>query len=171
MNKPIISAILIFGAIVLMVIVFLPKYKEFQLDRAQILSLKSGINVARAYHTQLKELSNKLETYQENLSKIDTALPSQPSFPSLFSYLAKVAFENELVLNEVSLVKTQALKSSKIQGHSFSVSLIGSYLSLKNFLSKIERSLRFIEITSISFSSPVKEGIFNFQLGIKVYSY
>jgi len=59
----------------------------------------------------------------------------------------------------------------EIKEMNFELGLSGSYSSFKNFLSILERSSKLIEIEKISFSVGEKEKPWDFNLGIKVYSY
>jgi Tfp pilus assembly protein PilO len=79
------------------------------------------------------------------------------------------ASENGLVLGNIK-------EGTMTQGEQFrdiplSVSLLGSYNALKNFLNAIYKNSRMIEVTSISFSSPAKGGDFTFALELKTHSF
>ena len=136
-------------------------------------------DLAKSYEQAFKS-SKKLDEHQEELTKIDSALPSEFSAPSLLKFLQKIAPENGLVLTAVSSSLAQPLSQrNDIKEIQSSLSLSGSYSSLKNFLKVLEKSARLIKIDSVSFStSQKKEGetaeiskIFDFQLEVKTYSY
>jgi len=172
MIRIIVAVILIFVSVVLGVLWIWPKYQDSRSTLFQIAQVKAGIDAARDYTENLKEIFNQLAPYQDNLAKIDMALPSQPFFPPLFEYLSKIGSERGLIVSEVGSVKTGSLKGRpKVQEHSFSITVTGSYPSLKNFISVLEKSFRFINVSSISFSSGPQKGVFNFHLSLKVCSY
>ena len=60
---------------------------------------------------------------------------------------------------------------AKLKETQIKLQLVGSYPSLKSFLSDLEKSSRIIEVDSLSFATPEEIGPFTFDLVIKVYSY
>jgi len=179
MPKIFISLILLGLSLVLGVIFLWPRYQEINNLQIEIGYIEQEIENRDKYYQQLADISKELEKHQEELAKIDSALPSEFSAPALLKFLQKVAPENGLILTTVSSFSVQPSPQKadikEIQG---SLELSGSYSSLKNFLKALEKSARLIEVDSISFStSQKKEGeiveiseIFNFQLGIKTNS-
>lgn len=124
------------------------------------------------YFSDLREITEKLEKHQESLAKINSALPEIFSAPNFFNYLQKVSSESGFVLKDMKFSESSFLEEKpEIQKHPFSLCLAGSYSGLKNFLSNLEKSARFIEVESISFSSPKEEEIFEFDLKINTHSY
>lgn len=180
MPRIFISFILLGISLVLGIIFLWPHYQELDNLQIKIDNKKQEIQNRDKYYKELSSLSEKLDEYQEELVKIDSALPSEFSMPSLLKFLQKIAPENGLILTTVSSFSIQPspqrMDIKEIQG---SLKLSGSYPSLKNFLKALEKSARLIEVDSISFSvSQKKEDetveiseIFNFQLEIKTNSY
>jgi len=124
------------------------------------------------YFSDLREIAEKLEKHQESLTKIDSALPEVFSAPIFFNYLQKISSESGFVLKDMKFSESSFLEEKPaIEEHSFSLCLAGSYGGLKNFLSNLEKSARFIEVESISFSSPKEEEIFEFDIRINTHSY
>lgn len=177
MPKISISFILLALSLTVGVIFLWPRYQEMDNLQIKIANMEQEIQNLDKYYQQLSAISKKLDEHQEELTKIDSALPSEFSAPSFLRFLQKVAPENGLILTSAGPFSAQPLSQKadikEIQG---SLELSGSYSSLKNFLKALEKSARLIEVDSISFSVPkTEEGeiseIFNFQLGIKTYSY
>jgi len=171
--RPILSAILIFITLILGLFLILPKYQDLKSSQIKIKEVQKEIKQWEEYFSNLEKVSQELKNYTEVLSKIDSAIPSEFSLPSLFNFIQKISSQSGLVLKEVGSVTASPIsQNSNIQKNSFTVSLSGSYSSLKNFLSILEKSARFLEVESISFSSPTeKEGVSSFSLRIKVHSY
>ena len=178
------SKITIVGFLVTLILgiwVLFPKCQKLLILQKKIKSYESEIQLRKESKERLSQLSQKLESeaYHISLQKIDSALPSELSLPSLFNFLQEKAKENGLSLEKVGDVITRSFgKKSNIKAHSFNIVLSGKYSALKNFLPVLERSARLIEVEHISFSSPSQkkslsggEGIFSFNLRLRIHSY
>jgi len=155
--------------LVLGVVLVYPKCQELSLLQKNIKVKKLDLESKEEYLSHLNDLSEKLKKNEAQLSKIDSALPSEPSLAALFDFLQKASSQNGLVLQEISAITPpppEGLRETRV-----TLVMTGSYLSLKSFLSTLEKSARMIEPESISFSYPEEIGPFSFNLRIKVYSY
>jgi len=176
-NRTLIITVVFFIAVIIIAILFLwPKYQELKITQKNIEQKKIELQTKEEYLLKLSEIQTELERYQEEFSKINSALPDDPSFPSLFNYLQKTFSETGLILEKIdsfSISSSQDLLDLKEAV--FSIGVAGSYSSFKNFLSVLEKSARLIEVENISFSSSKKEEgveeLFVFNLKLKVYSY
>ena len=75
-------------------------------------------------------------------------------------------------MKEISPASTVPLEKGEIKETRINFLLVGSYPDFKNFLFILEKSARLIDVENISFALPKeKEGLFNFNITIKVYSY
>ncbi|MDP3995983.1 MAG: type 4a pilus biogenesis protein PilO [bacterium] len=147
-----------------------PNFQELKVARADIEKKEAELESRREYLQTLEEIKTELEKNKEGLSKINTALPSDPSVPSLFNYLQKVASESGLILAEISpFTVFPSGVSSDLREITFNVKISGSYSSAKNFISTLEKSARLIEIESISLF-PTEDGSFDFSLKLKSFS-
>lgn len=173
MSKPVINIIFIILALVFGIIFVLPKYQELDLWWQKIDRQEENIAKRKEHFQDLRNTAEELEDYSEQLTKINSALPSDPNLPVLFDFLQRAASQSGLYLKSISHLSTKS--SSEIEGleeTTVSLTLSGLYPSLKEFLSKYQEvSSRLIEIESLSFSSDPEEGPREFNLGIKVYSY
>jgi Tfp pilus assembly protein PilO len=172
MNRPIIIVICIFIIIILGVLLIWPKYQILKASLVNVEKKASELKHLTDDIADLKKISEDLKGYEAELLKIESALPSDPSLPSLLGFIQTKASENGLVLKNFSSVSVSPFaKDSDIKEQRLSIELSGFYPAFKNFLAVLEKSGRLIEIEQISFSSPKeKEPIF-FTVGIKVYSY
>lgn len=150
-----------------------PKYEEIKNLQKDIKERNQELQSKEEYLLSLNKTKNELEKYEEELAKIDSALPNDSSLSSLFNFIQKVSFQSGLVFEELGSFTTLSSKeASDIKESQIDLVVAGSYISLKNFISTLEKSARLIEIERISFSSPLeKEAPFIFNLTIKVYSY
>jgi Tfp pilus assembly protein PilO len=158
-----------------------PKYQA-------LTNLNEGIEVKELelrsktdYFDHIRKLSERLEEYQESIDKINSALPNDPLLPSTFNYLQNAASQAGLIMEEVAVgaagtfgdqpQPATAPGKSSIKTINITVSLAGSYASLKNFLSEIENSSRIIEVKRVSFTSPEEEDEpFSFNINLVTYN-
>ena len=157
----------IFGAVVLW-----PKFQEIERIEGDIAWKERELQRQEVYFSGLRETKDELRRYQEQLTKIDSALPDDPSLPSLFNFLQKISSESGLILVEIGPAIVSFLEEKpEIKETKFSLELAGSYPSFKVFLARLEKSARIIEIEEVVFSSPEDGELFTFNLRIKVHSY
>lgn len=169
---PIISVCLLILLILGGVFLWLPKLQDFLDLRAELEKKEIELKQKEDYFAKLNSLSKQLEEYPEELAKIDSALPIDPSIPALFNFIQKVSSENGLILEKLDLGQiSSSKKKTGVKEISFSISVSGSYPAFKNFLSAIYQNARLIDTDSIKFSSPEGEGLFIFDLTLATYSY
>ena len=191
MKRPIILITIISLAVILLAFfVILPEYEALNSKNLQVEEKKSELKKINDYFEDLSLQNEELEKYELEIAKIDSALPDNPNMPSVFYFIQNTAEENGISLTAVDMgysrIKeaTEQSKVLDIKENRFSISVIGSYSSFKDFLSVLEKSSRLIEIEEIYFSSFEKantttelivfspsEDIFSFDLEMKVYSY
>lgn len=164
------------------IFIWWPKYQDFDALKLKVEAKKRELQNKEEYFSDLFQFSKKLkEEYGSEIAKIDLALPSDLSVFELLTLLRMESSRNGLILGKFDIGSIPSLEGSKetlkIREIPINISLLGSYSAFKNFLSSLQKSARFFNIQSISFS-PVKkeeekkEGeTFNFNLTIKTYSY
>lgn len=150
-----------------------PKYQEFKEFQMKISEKEAELRGRTAYFAGVDETFKKLKNYEKSLEKINKAIPSNPSIAFLIYFFQKKSFENGLILQEVSFSESSSAdKRKEFKEIHFSFRLLGSYFAFKNFISSLEKSVRLIEVESISFYSQKEtEQIYPFRLTVKVHSY
>lgn len=147
-----------------------PQYKSFQEVNTQLQNKRIELRDKEEYFSKIEMAKAALEEYKGELSKIDSALPSEPFLSSVLNVLEKTSIENGLVLSQIGFSKvldsSRALKEIRLE-----IGVTGSYPAFKNFLSTLENNSRLIEVENISFSTPKEKEPFTFDLDIKTYSY
>jgi len=172
MNRPITIAIFLFLTFILGLAFLWPKYQDLKSFQRKVEEKRAELQSKEEYFLNLSNIAEELKKYENQLLKIDSALPPDPSISALADFLQKKISQSGLVLNEVKLVSiTPSEDLPGIQKIHLDLQILGSYPSFKNFLLILEKSARLIELENIAFSSPEKEGPFTFDLRIKVYSY
>jgi len=161
-----------------------PKYQKLSTLKLEIGSKETELRYIEEYFARLNKLSQELKNYENQLSKIDFALPSDSSSTaiSLINFIQRASSQNGLIVKKLKsfsiiLPKSsaptpgspQAQPPSKIKEISLDFEISGSYFALKNFLNALEKSAKIIEVENISLKE--KEEMPSFDLKIKTYSY
>lgn len=171
-SLPLVVIICFLLALILGVGFLWPKLQDLREVQKNIKEKEGQLQSNKEYFSNLKEIKISLKEYQGGLSKISSALPNDPSLPSLFNFLQKASSQSGLVLKRISPFTISSSEEFPALGEiQFGLEVVGSYPSFKNFLSTLEESARLIEVENISFLSPEENKPFTFSLRIKVYSY
>lgn len=148
----------------------LPKYQKLETAQVNIEAAEAKIASREEYLLDLKNLNKKVGEYEYELKIIDSALLDEPWPSHLFDYLSSLALENGLVMSQPSFSIESSSKEDKFKENKTTISLLGSYSSLKKFLTDIENSGKLFNVHKISFSSQNGEP-FSFDLILSTKSY
>lgn len=171
MKRVFLIPIIIFTAFVIGIYFIIPTFKEFSLVKKTLSAKSKILEERRVQLAQLNTTIAELIRHEENLAKIKTALPLDPSLLSLLSFLHSKASESGLVLTAVNMPKAP-VAAGNLKGYSLACTLIGSNSSLENFLKAVEWSARLIEVENIlAVEGESESGGMNFSLSLKVFSY
>lgn len=173
---PIISILLLILLIVGGYLVWWPKYQNFEELRLRLEKKTERIRQEEKYFTELETLSNKLTEYEPELTKINSALPTDidSSIVALFNFIQRTSSENGLILKGINLERIAPPKvdeKARAKKITFTISALGSYSSLKNFLTSVYKNVRMIEVEGISFSYPETEQLFFFNLRLRTHAF
>ena len=155
---------------ILVFTLILPKYQSLTQLKKEISEMKVTFETQEKYFSELEKISNQLKDYQENLAKIDSALPKDSEIPPFLNFIQKTASQSGLSLKGIKLVSTSSQKAG-FKENKIGFVLGGNYPALENFLSVLEKSARLIEVEQISFSLTEEGSPADFNLTVKVYSY
>ena len=171
-NYPFYTTIFFIFSFFLFVFLVFPKYQTLNVFKKEVLEKQEEFHSQEKYFETLQNASEELKKYEGPLSKVDSALPKNPSLPELLNFIQKASSQSGLSLKGISPAVTLPFEKGEIKETRINFLLVGSYPDFKNFLSILEKSARLIDVENISFSLPKeKEGLFNFAITIKVYSY
>jgi len=144
-----------------------PKKDSLSNLNSELSQKRHELETLDKYFQEVLKTSEKLKNYQEEISKIDSALPDDPSIPSLFNFLQSSSSQSGLLLENIGSISVK--EEGKLKKWTTNLRLKGDYSSLKNFISTVERSARLIKIEKIFLSS---EGeIPSYNLTISFFSY
>ena len=174
-DRPIAIALTIF--IIILVVFFFawPEYKTFRVLQTSLAEKIASSNARADYYAAMDRADFDLQKHQDDLQKIDDALPQDPAIGKLVYFLQDTAQKNGLLVRNLFLSKYSANNSgtnsvSNIKDIIFSADLSGDYRVLERFIIALEKSSRIFEVTSISFGS-ASGPPYNFSLQIKTHSY
>jgi len=157
MSKSILSAILLISIIGAVAFLLLPKNQEFKVLQEKLKAKKDELQYKEQYLLSLKEASEELEKYKEELAKVDSAIPSNSSLPALFAFIQKETQYNGLVPKNLgSFVVNVVPANPTIKETHLDFEVSGNYASIKDFLHALEKSARLIELENISLGSETK---------------
>lgn len=152
-------------------LVIFPKAQTFFSLNNEILEKDSELRYQEENFQELREISEKLKTYENSLARIDSALPRAASVPLFLDFIQKSSAQSGLSLKAISPSLTDsAEKGGMIKEMRVNLTLSGSYSDFMGFLSFLENSARLIEVENISFASSEKSPL-SFNLTIKTHSY
>ncbi len=153
-DKTIISAIILFTILLLIYFLVYPEYQKFRKLQIDLGIKKAEYTAEFEYYAQISKIYHELKTHEEDLKIVDSALPSDPNLGKLIYFFQNQTEKNGLILKSIFLTKSSASSTKNTKKElSFSLSFMGTYSSLENFISSLEKSARIVEITNISFGS------------------
>ena len=144
-----------------------PKQKTVSNLYFQFLQKKKEFESTQRYIKEMQNALEKLKNYQEELAKIDSAIPEDPSIPAVFEFIQKTASKSGLILESVG--SFGFVTEGKMKKWTTSFKVKGDYPSLKNFISFLEKSSRLIRINTLSFSGQEKS--FSVDFSVSFFSY
>ena len=152
-----------------------PRYQELKSTQAKIAEKGVELQYKEQYFRDITDAAKELTQYKEELLKVNSILPSDPSIPALFSFLQTAASQNGLILEGLNLSgisEVSGAEGSGVKEINVNLAVSGSYSSLKSLLSTLEKTSRLIEVETISLSAPQEaDKPFSFNLAIKTHSY
>jgi Tfp pilus assembly protein PilO len=157
---------LLISALLFFLFIF-PKKTSLSILNSELSQKRQEFETSDKYFQEVLKTSEKLRNYQEEISKIDSALPEDPSIPSLFNFLQSSSSQSGLLLENIGSISVK--EEGKLKKWTTNLRLKGDYSSLKNFISTVERSARLIRIEKISLSSEGETPSYN--LTISFFSY
>ncbi len=171
----------------------LPKYQEYSLVKAKAAASKNALELLKTQQQKVNDTLSKLQENSNGLQKIDQALPNQPDIPAIYAYMETMAKSLNLTLSAIQATDESDLTDSaqtlgvgagitkngvkpvipagtpsNVGTIDVSMQVKGLYSDYVNFLSKLQNSLRLIDVKSIDVNSDGK-GALTFITTLKTY--
>lgn len=189
MFNTITSIALILISIGVMVVYISPKYQEISSLRAQNEELSAAILKTKDIEETSRKLSDTMRSFsKDDLDRLEKLLPQKFDELRFVNSMQGVAARNSVSIQDISIdskltglgvVPTSADGGALSEGgyaiHEFSITVSASYEVFLRFLKDLERSLQFIDITSISLSQgggglTGSAGTYAYKIDFKTYS-
>jgi Tfp pilus assembly protein PilO len=153
-NRPILIALFIIAATILTYFFVMPSYRAFKKNQGELSYKKAEYVAKRDYYADITNLPYALQSRKDDIEKIDDALPVGSNFGQLIYYFQKQAADSGLIMKGLFISQSSLANVKKSGGEiSLSISLMGFYSALENFLTNLESSSRLFEVTGMSFGS------------------
>lgn len=167
MNRPFV----IIGIVVITLIVgafwAFPMYQDFQEISVELTEKEAELQNREDYFSQIQSMKDQLGAYEEELEKLNAAIPNDSSLPSLYDLVQRLSSESGLVLRQISAVEdTNTVSDIYAKTIAVSLNLEGSYEGLKAFLNRTQTAPRMLDVTSIGFVSPPAGLASQFQFAV-----
>lgn len=172
-QKPL-TIIILISALLLLGIFFFwwPRYQDFGDKLGELRGKREELRTKEEYFSQLQKISDTLQEYSSEISKVEAALPLTPRVPDFLNFVERQAAQSGLILQSTNVAKAQLLQQgSNIFKIPVGVSLAGPYPAFKNFLLALQNSSRLAEVEQVSFFTPQQGQIFTFDLKMRIHSY
>ena len=124
---------------------------------------KQSLDLEHQVIDKLNSISQVLDGQKSNVERLEQAVPSQEYRPELISMMENLANQNGLnlmnidinAIQEAAPKKGEAVAQKPIRKLKVVLELNGTYSSFKSWLEAVEKNLRLMDISKISFA--VKE--------------
>ena len=189
-DRPIVIIITLFVILVMIFYLVLPEYKAFGRLQVELGEKTAEYNAQVDYYATIESVYADLQGHQEDIKQIDNALPTEANLGKLIYYIQDSAKGSGILIKSIFLSSPGGGANSskdKAKELSFSVQIVGDYVSLYNFIVSLEKSARIFEITNITFGAASgapeaatqsqgqsqfqMQQTYNFSMQIKTYSY
>lgn len=172
------ASILLLLSAGLFLTVILPYYDKVMVLRDRSLQYKGILANIAEIGQKRDDLKVKYENLPQNeVQKLEKVLPSQSDIVSLAVNFDSIAARYGISIKSINSTDSstqsvdgivQAPSSSLYHEATVTLSFIADYESFRGFMSDIEKSLRIIDIQSVTFESS-DNGLYDFKVTVKTY--
>ena len=170
-SKFIINILVAAGLVALVWLVVLPSWSGVAALRQEAALKKKSIELERQVIDKLNAVNQVLDSQKSNVERLEQAVPSLEFKPEMISIMENLASQNGLNLVRVIVESAPedtsartpnsravvAASKEMIKTLTVGVSASGNYGSFKNWLGAVEKSLRLLDVTKISFAVAQKK--------------
>ncbi|KKU52188.1 MAG: hypothetical protein A3H69_01450 [Candidatus Sungbacteria bacterium RIFCSPLOWO2_02_FULL_47_9] len=149
----------------------LPKYDETQMlkkettARQAVLDELNGLLEKKA---QLEELFSAIS--EEDRAKLEALAPAKPDLGTFLVKLDTVASRNGMTFISANFADPNNSDTPPFSVMDVNLNIQGTYESFQSYLKDLEKFIRIMDVVSISFGSPLKEGdSLNFSVKARTY--
>jgi Tfp pilus assembly protein PilO len=154
-----------------------PQYKEVQSVRAEITEYDKAIEQAKEVGEKRNQLLAKRNSFSaDEIKRLQKMIPDKVDNIRLVIDINERASQYGSELKGIGFTnvtdadkKTVGAVGSPYNVTSMTFTVAMTYEQLQKFLGDLEKSLRLIDVSTITFA-PVEDSIYNFSIGLKTYS-
>jgi|CXWL01.1.fsa_nt_gi Tfp pilus assembly protein PilO len=178
---PLLSIII---AVLVIVFVTKPKYEEVKLVRTETDEYRVAAEKYAIYNAKIQELLLVRDSVNlKDKERLDTLAPAELDITRLLVDIENMAVRSNMNVENVDVLdkihssagangrKAEGVipSSDEVQFAEVSLSLTGTYLNFKNFLTSVETSLTLMEVTKMTVDQ--KEGNeYSFKVTVRTYA-
>lgn len=162
----IISIILVLAAIAVLFFwgrILWQDIQELSVERDAFESVIGRVNQLRKTRDGLLQVYNAIPA--QDLQKIKNLIPSTVNTGSLVVQFANLTNQSGLLLKNINVSEPEKESASVTA----TLSVSGSYENFVGFLENLEKSLRLIDLSELSFSAG-RDNFYDFSLELKTYT-
>jgi len=154
---PIILILVIIGCGIAGYFLVWPKYQEVSNLKKELEIKDEQLKERQSYNSELDILAENIKQHSEEIAKIDTALPLEPSIAALYYFIKELDAKTGLNFEDINISslftsKGQSSTSRAYYDMPFSVSMFGGYSEFKDFLKSLYLNSRIVEVKELNFS-------------------
>ncbi len=180
MNNIFISLLLIIISVGTFLTYINPQYQDIKELKAQAADYENKMKNVSSIRSKRNDLATKkAELEKDNsLTRLNKFLPDHINNIDLIVDIDRIAKENNIRLSDIVLSKNDSevapgeiktLSDLKYSSARVSFNFDGSYSSIKNFIADIRRSLRLMDIVSLTINKNGDVDNFNVSMTIRTY--
>jgi Tfp pilus assembly protein PilO len=158
----------VFLAIIVSFLVYKGQIEERQAARTEIVALSARLQEQQAFLTSIDEKGAQLRANAAQEQELSVILPAHESFDDVLRVIDRQAgaaavqvrrINNTTANSQTNIRVAQALGKetstpNALVIHSASLTVVGSYQQLRQFISLMENAARFMDIASLSLTQP-----------------
>ncbi|OGZ44918.1 MAG: hypothetical protein A3C84_01025 [Candidatus Ryanbacteria bacterium RIFCSPHIGHO2_02_FULL_48_12] len=171
--KTLITILLVAAGILTLKYLVQPAWIEAQALQGEIVVVNDAIDKTKEVIRVYDDLVSRYDNISpENIERITNFLPSKPAVPDLLIDTDIMVANAGLSDSNLTVQDGSGASTAPVPGVetvNMTLAVGGSYESLHSLLNILEKNLRLIDITGISFTAPQKEEDFKFNLLGRTY--
>lgn len=155
MSKILILLFLISYIVSLSLSTLIPQYRKVKELQKELANKELILKTREQYIKELEQSSRRIDEHEKELAKMGYAMPSRADTSYLLEFLDETVFKAGIILRNIDKVSksTEKKKAGEANWAEVSFRLTGTYDSFLDFLERVEKTARLVEVDFISFAA------------------
>jgi Tfp pilus assembly protein PilO len=142
-------------------------------EKSRKLELENEIGLAKQRLDWLDASKTELLKNKDLLDQLFVAVPKDSDAPNLISELEAIAIKNSLVIPSIGISDGESAEGESATASAsnllaITLSVNGNFENINNFLASLEKSVKYMNVTSLTYSNSVESGT-SISLEIEAY--